>query len=89
MVEDNIMNTAHFAIPDSMHRWYMVAIRKDCYRTGPHALQTCFPATLPYCVGISDIVQPLPSELWQSLPCNWYDGQEMCYGRSRNSVRAQ
>ena len=42
-----ISNSADHGNPQAKHRWFLVGIRGDCYRTGVHALKTCFPEALP------------------------------------------
>ena len=62
-----ILDSRQYGLPQSRVRWYLLAIRKDVQRSNTAGISLWPPERSSF-TPLSDIVKPLPAELWKPLP---------------------
>lgn len=66
-VEEGILNTEDYGVPQSRRRWYCVGILQSCVRQRL-ALATVFPEPLKYKIPLEKIIKVLPPSEWRKAP---------------------
>ena len=62
-----ILDSRHYGLPQSRVRWYLLAIRKDVQRSNTAGISLWPPEKSSF-TPLSDVVKPLPAQLWKPLP---------------------